>query len=160
MIPTKVTYGVMVGGAVGAFQSIGMRQLDINMVNAYTSSLTTNTSTPLPFLAKSLGNFGSPSVDINLLSGALALGIAYYANKKGKLGDAMNGAILSYGATTLVGGIANGLFPTASWSAMVKASNPSGSSSTTSGTTGVPTASAVLIRTSSTSSTGSTGSSL
>ena len=147
MIPKKVTYGIMGGGAVGAVQSIGLRKLDENMVSAYTSSLATNISTPPPFLASQLGNFGSPSVLLDLATGVTSIGIAYYNNTRGKMDDVVNSVLFGYGATTLVGGIMNGIFPTMAWSSMVNNLKKS-SSSSSSGSYSVPTASVSLVRTS------------
>lgn len=155
MIPNKVTYGIMGGGAIGAVQVIGLRKLDDNMANAYTSSLATNTSAPAPFLANQLGNFGSPSVLVDVATGVSAIAIGYYDNIKGKMNDSINGALLGYGATTFAGGIMNGLYPTASWASMVKKIKGNTSSSTSSSSASVPTASATLIRSSSSSTSGS-----
>lgn len=149
MIPQKVSYGIMGGGAFGAVQVVGLRKLDDNMVIAYTSSLATNISTPPPFLASQLGNFGSPSAIVDLATGISAMGVGYYENRKGNLNDATNALLLGYGATTLAGGILSGLFPTVQWASMVKNLKGGNSSSPSLlSMTNVPRASATLVRSS------------
>ncbi len=153
MIPDKVQYGFIAGTALGVVQVGLLRNYDNTLAEAFASSLATNASTPAPFLAGSMGNFGSPSVVIDLATGAVALGVAFYANRKGKFSDSVNGFLFGYGTATFVGGIMDGIFPNARWANMVAYLNGSSSPSSFSSLS-IPKASAVLIKSGSTSGSG------
>ncbi|MEM3862288.1 MAG: hypothetical protein QW203_07405 [Thermoplasmatales archaeon] len=152
MIPNQVVLGASIGALAGSAIAVGLRTYDNTVIAAYNQALSQNANTPPPWLTKSLGAFGMPSVLVPFGVGLVAIGVAFYGNRKGKMGDAANITMFTFGGSLIGGGLLNGLFPTSSTAALVKilknqASNSSGGSNSS-----IPSAFARLTRSGSSSS--------
>ena len=113
MIPKRVVLATATGAAVGSIQTPLLRQYaDTPMANSFLKG-----TTGAPLLMKPLGGFGSPSALGGIAAGAVTLGVGIYGALRGKLvrNDSVNAGLISYGSTSLFGGVMSGAFPTAAW---------------------------------------------
>lgn len=126
MISKKII-GITAGSViVGASQTALLREyVDKPMAKSFLSSNPAS-GTPGPFLMKTLGNFGSPSAFIGLVSGGAAAAIGTYGAIRDKpiRDNAVNLGLVSYGVTAASTGFYSGMFPTTEWSSAV-ATDPS-----------------------------------
>lgn len=114
MIPKRIVLASATGSAIGAVQTPLLRQYaDTPMANNFLKG-----TSGAPFLMKPLGGFGSPSAIGGIAAGAVTLGVGLYGALKGRLvrSDTANAGLISYGSTSLFGGILSGAFPTSAWS--------------------------------------------
>lgn len=102
------------GGLVGVAQEVLLREMvDPAVANPF---LTGKSSTPPPGM-KTLGNWGAPSVLAGFGTGAVGIGLGIEGLTRGKILKSPNasGFALGYGSTAALGGVLNGIYPSAAW---------------------------------------------
>lgn len=131
-VDVKATSGAVVGGVVGALQTMLLREYaDSSMATSFLK----NTSGTPPLLMKQLKGFGSPSALFGIIGGVIGLAVGLFGLLKKKFvrDVGVAAALTGYGATALTTGIISGALPTVQWSAATAAdpNNPIGASAIT-----------------------------
>lgn len=110
-ISENTTYAT-IGGVVGTAQTIILREkVDPMYVNDF---ITGKTSTPPPGM-KQLKQWAAPSVLTGLIGGGIATGLGIEGMTRGRIlkSEKASSFALGYGGSALLGGVLNGIFPSA-----------------------------------------------
>jgi len=124
---TKAAGGAIIGGVIGAVQTMLLREY---ADNSMATSFLKNTSGTPPLLMKQLKGFGSPSALGGIIGGIVGLALGLFGLIKGKIirDVGVASGLAAYGATALTTGLISGALPTTQWSAATAAdpNNPIG----------------------------------
>lgn len=140
MVQGKVLAAETLGAVLGPTQVFLLRELvDSPMALAFVKAKAAGQSPTPPFLMAQLKGFGSPSVIISVVTGAVFEGLGAYGAYKSKHGfgggilanEAVNAGFMTYGGSVLASAILSGIFPQQNWAAAVAVDpgNPIGAGS-------------------------------